>query len=151
MKQEQKTIGDHVYTVSLLGAKNGTRMITTLIRVLGPSVAGLAAGGKGKDSAVDFGAFAQGLAAAQGLEATVEKVIQDLAKASRVTLPDGNQPVLWDVYDMHFPGRYGELVGWLAFALEANFGSFFTGPGADVLGISLGVGSGSGSPSDATG
>ena len=49
----------------------------------------------------------------------------------QVPLKDG------DIFDLHFAGQYVELVGWLAFALEVNYGSFLAVANAaksDLLG-----------------
>jgi hypothetical protein len=47
------------------------------------------------------------------------------AKLTLVTMPDGKQPILANVFDTHFEKKYGNMVLWLIFCLETNFSELF--------------------------
>jgi len=50
---------------------------------------------------------------------------------------EGRWPNLKDIFDAHFAGEYEELIGWLKFAIEVNFGSFFQKAGAKMQASAL--------------
>jgi hypothetical protein len=37
------------------------------------------------------------------------------------------EPQLSKIFDLHFAGKYDEMLAWLIFCVEVNFGSFFDG------------------------
>jgi hypothetical protein len=41
-----------------------------------------------------------------------------------VSLPNGKEPQLSQVFDMHFAGNYMAMIQWLWFSLEVNYSGF---------------------------
>lgn len=135
----EREIGGHVYKVTLLGAKAGRTMIVRLLKLLGPTLAGFVENtvtGKGD------GIESIALGIAEAFRQLAEKIHADdigaisdeLAKFTSVVIDHERQPQLDRVFDDHFAGKYDCMLQWLAFALEANFSSFFGGSaGAKTL------------------
>lgn len=100
-----KTIKEFTYTVEPLGAKVGSLIALRLGKVL--------AGGNPFDklSPEDF-----------------TFVAEHFAKVTTVTGGDygTNAPILANVYDDHFAGRYMDLGLWLKLCFDTNFESFLT-------------------------
>lgn len=117
MKTATETINGKEVTIVLLGALDGIKMTTQLSKVIFPAIAALTGKGKEDNSAADFKELVMN--ALESLEdvdlATIIKKLFDGSTAD-------DFPIKADDY---FAGNYGELVDYLAFALEANFGSFF--------------------------
>lgn len=120
LRTDDRVIGDCTYRVTQLGAIQGQKVMVRLANVLGR------AGAKGGDLAAKLAGIASSLS---------EEDMTFLCNAmAERTLIQGSEykglTKLQDVFDMHFAGRYLEMLRWLAFALEVNFGSFFRGLGA---------------------
>jgi len=47
------------------------------------------------------------------------------AALTLVTMPDGKQPILKNVFDTHFEKKYGAMMMWLMFCVEVNFSELF--------------------------
>jgi hypothetical protein len=133
IKSEQKAIGDrgYTYTVRQFGAREGGRMLVFLGKLLGKPIGDAVSGGKSLDLET-AGRVISGLADAVS-EQDFDHLVNSFAKHTDVTggtygaksLPLHTEGVL----DLHFAGAYGELLQWLAFAVEANYASFFAGLG----------------------
>ena len=105
MRETQtKVIGGVPYTVRQLGAITGRKVLAR-----GPNMRNL------DDATMDFicDAFAQSTTIPLAIEAS---------KASSVAIK------LSDVFDDHFAGKYADMMTWLAFCMELNFGDVFTKP-----------------------
>lgn len=133
---KEKQIGEYRYQVTLLGAKAGRAMLVRLTKMLGPATASFLEGvlhAKGNLTA----SLAIGAADAirevtlRLSESDLAAISDELARFTVVILDEQHSPQLDKVYDDHFAGRYGEMAAWLAFALEANFASFFDGARSD--------------------
>lgn len=128
----ETVIGEHTYRVTLLGAKAGTAMSVTLLKLLGPTVSsfveGVVGGKHGGADSLAIGAADAVREITQRLTATeLAQVMAELAKHTVVVLDAEREPQLSAVFDDHFAGRYDHLLAWLKFALEVNFRSFFVG------------------------
>lgn len=126
-------IGDYRYRVTQLGVTQGLEVMAELAKMLLPGMGGMASGGLGKILQADTGSQQFAMAAtklAQAIDsAKVQKVVKVLAKTTAVFgegFGDAGAPLDIHLED-HFAGRYGELVGWMKFALEVNYGNFFEG------------------------
>lgn len=120
METQTKRLGEHEYTVHPLGALKGRKLLVKLIRVMGPAL------GSDPEKALD------------ALDAGVfEEVCDTFADSSFVTLPSGKAPKVKEVFDLHFAQKYGEMIQWILFSLEVNYGGFFAELGA--IGSSLGA------------
>lgn len=132
----EKTIGEYRYQVTLLGAKAGRSMLVRLTKLLGPATASFIEGmlhAKGDLTAsLAIGAGDAIREVTQRLtDADLTAISDELAKLTIVVLDDQRSTSLDKIYDDHFSGRYGDMGAWLAFALEANFASFFDGARSD--------------------
>src|SRR5436853_6321040 len=141
---EERVIGEHTCRVTLLGARAGVAMAVRLAKWLAPSAANGVEGLVGSRSD-GFGSFAVGIGECIRelvLRVTAEElaaVQAELAKQTIVVIVDEREtrePTLHSIFDDHFAGHYDALMAWFAFALEANFRSFFAGTAgasADVV------------------
>jgi hypothetical protein len=158
IEYREKRIGECTYRVTQFGAKQGRGLLTRIVKLLGPSLGALLSSlAQGKHQEVEA-ALAAGIGqgfyelAERLTEAEVGSVLDDFAKQTVLVLGD-REPRLSDMFDQHFAGRYDEMLGWAAFCLEVNFGSFFAGSssGAGLLARIRTVLSASPSPSTSTG
>lgn len=129
----EKTIGSHTYAVSQLGALSGRKMLLRLIKLVGSgAAAGISSLGSGVAKSIEE-IIARGsgdalLELLQRLdEAEVASILDELARSTRVKLSADTEPLLSEIFDMHFAGRYDDMLAWARFALEVNFASFFGG------------------------
>ena len=107
-KVEALKIGDYTYHVTQMGAIQGRDTLARLIAVAGPIM--------GEEN----GAGLRHLKPAD-----LQQLSDDMAKLTEVELPDGKRPLLSNIYDLHFVGRYDEMFEWLTFCIKINFASFF--------------------------
>jgi hypothetical protein len=136
---EERVIGDFTYRVTLLGAKAGVAMAVRLAKLLTPSAANGVEGLVGSRSD-GLGSFAVGIGeclrelAARITPAELAQLQAELAQWTTVIIDAEREPQLNQIYDEHFAGHYDWMMEWFAFALEANFRSFFAGSaGAGVV------------------
>jgi hypothetical protein len=111
---QTKRIGEHEYTVTPLGAIRGSQVLVRVLKIVGPLFTS-------KD-----------LSALQ--ESDMDYMREVFAPLSTVNI-EGKEPLLKDVFDAHFVGKYDEMIGWLMFCLEVNFQSILVGKG---LGLAVG-------------
>lgn len=110
-KQVKKEINDKEVAIVLVGALDGLKITTQLSKVLFPVIAAV------KDKKADVVDLVTS-ALEHTEEIDLESIIKKLFDGATVD----DFPIKPDAY---FSGNYGELVDFLTFALEANFGSFF--------------------------
>lgn len=110
-KTATKTINEKEVVIVLVGALDGIKITTQLSKVIFPAMAAMQ-NGQGSITEVVTSALEH------AEEINLEEIIKKLFAAATVD----DFPIKPDDY---FSGNYGELVDFLAFALEANFGSFF--------------------------
>lgn len=144
LKQEDRRIGEHVYRVRQLPYKEGRALMPVLLRALGPTFATLLetamSGARGGELLeLDFNLrsavneFAVSLS-----EQDLSRITDELAKRSWIVDPPEGYPQvtgsseagcahLPGVEAEHWPPRYHEWLGWLAFAVDVNYASFFGG------------------------
>lgn len=139
LKTERKMIGEYEYAVTQLDAVKGSRVFTRLTKILAPAIVGLSSAStqiKGtKPADVDdvtgskmfeaLGKLAENLT-----EADVDFFRECFAASTDVMITDeqtGKQrsPKLSTIFGLHFAGKYDEMIEWLVFCFEVNFGSFF--------------------------
>lgn len=110
-KTVEKEINGKEVKIVLVGAIEGIKITTQLSRVLFPVIAAMK---DNKANIVDL--------VGEALEHTDEIDLEHIIKKMFDGATADEFPIKPDTY---FSGNYGELVDYLAFALEANFGSFF--------------------------
>lgn len=108
-KVESLKIGDYTYHVTQMGAIQGRDTLARLLAIAGP-IMGSGEGGAGL---------------AHLKPADLQLLSDDFAKLTEVELPDGKRPLLSNIFDLHFVGRYDDMFDWLAFCIKINFSSFF--------------------------
>jgi len=121
---KSRVIGEHTYRVEQFGAKKGGRILVRLAKMLGASIGGAIESGDKVDATV-IGKTLTSLTD-QITEEDYDYLCDNFAAKTRVTGGQygSNEPKLADFFDSHFAGNYLELGEWLAFCLEANYGSF---------------------------
>lgn len=124
LKTEAKTIGAYTYKVTALNALDGRKVFVRLVKMVGP---GLSAYKASPDMA---SALTQGMGALISAlsEEDVEHLCNKLSASTEVSGGDYGEkrrPQLDGVFLTHFAANYFEMIEWLIFALEVNFGSFF--------------------------
>ncbi len=120
-KNESRQIGDCTYEVTQLGGIAGRKVFGRLVKLLGGAVGALSGiKENGPDAMVAaFKSLAENLD-----DQTIEYLCTTFDGLTQVHLPSGKTPNLRDVFDDHFAANYGDMVSWLVFCLEVNFGSF---------------------------
>jgi len=125
--QQEKEIGGNTYVVTQFGAKVGRTVLFRLTKILGPALGGLVKGGfSGAAIGTAIQAFAE-----TAREDDFAYLCDQFAASTTVKKPitaTGAKEIKVDlakVFDEHFRGHYGDMVLWLAFAVEVNFASFF--------------------------
>ncbi|XAO54237.1 tail assembly chaperone [Yersinia phage vB_YenM_P778] len=115
-KTAKKVIGDKTVNIILLGTLDGLKMSTKLSKIAMPTVSKLfdTTDKKKKINLVEVLPELIGMVDELELGDMVSKLFEN------ATVNDFPLQV-----DSYFSGNYGELIDFLAFALEANFKSFF--------------------------
>ncbi len=112
LETKSKTIGDHDYRVTQLGATKGRKVLVRLLKACGPAFS-LAAEGRSTEA---LGKLASDLD-----EETLDYLCETFAART-----DMDEKPLAPVMELHFAGNYGEMVEWLGFCVQLNFESFFS-------------------------
>lgn len=128
LPQKSRKIGDCTYKTTLLSASEGLPINTLLLRVLGPAVATLASALPSVESVKDLPieALARAFSSAiHNLDSQdLRTLVDTFAPKTWVRLPDGKEPLLSDVFDTHFAGKYARMYQWLGFCVQENFADF---------------------------
>jgi hypothetical protein len=116
------------FEVQPLGAIQGRRLFTKIVRSLGPALTEVA---KLADPKAKKDAAALGLSVLGGLlerldPALVDELCEAFAAHCTVRYPDGAKPKLPRVFDDYFAGRYNHLTRWLIECLRLNFADFLS-------------------------
>jgi hypothetical protein len=120
-----KSIGAHDYTVEPHGAIKGRAILLRLAKVVGPALSGVTKDNWGDKLSQLFGNLS---------EDDLTFFCNEFAAKTMVSTPDGGQLLLSKVFDVHFQDAYLELLQWLGFCVEVNFGGFFRGAAAQIKG-----------------
>lgn len=125
METQTKVIGESSYTVTQMPAKTGRKIFARLMNILAPALKALPT--EGAASAVDWGGFLAGLLGNPELEHHLDYFCDSFAAFTLVTTGTSTQPLHKEgVFDIHFAGKYADMVQWLRFSFEVNLGDFFT-------------------------
>ena len=138
--QETKTreIGGLTFEVTTESFASGRTLLVLIGKIAGPSLVKLLSGAKSlaevKAEADLSGAILAALE--QITDARLSEIEALLAKSTRVFFDDGRTPFLEGCKEKAFAGpeRWARYFGWLKFAMEVNFGSFFDSLSALVPG-----------------
>jgi hypothetical protein len=129
----KKEINGYTYAVTQMGALRARRVITRFLQVAGGALAAIsAAGGKaGRKEAV--------MAVVENIsDENMEFFYREFAADTVVSIPDPGRPdrearLSYDAaFDDVFVNRYADMIEWLLFAFEVNFGNFLLG-GGDLM------------------
>ena len=133
LSSETKQVGRYEYKVTKFPTRKGLEVFEKLLEVVGEPLALFMRDG-GEETGQEELDDAEALSKALGLFA---KNVQggklfwfadQFMPHSSVTI-DGTEKPLKPIFELHFSGEYGELMGWLLFCLEVNYKSFFDGLG----------------------
>lgn len=119
-KVETRTIGNAIFKIQQLGAKEGRLVLARILRAVGPAI---------EDADHILSKLAASLA-----DAEVTYLCDTFAKTTMVAMsdtPDREVP-LTGVFDDIFAGNYGDMLKWLWECLQVNFGSFLADLGLDA-------------------
>lgn len=116
---EDRTIGEHIYTVRQLSATPAYSLLNKLLKIVGPSFGALSDDG-GLQKAV------QELVTRMD-EGEVTKIIKTMISCCEVQLPEGKGVMPLDkIFETHFHGgNLGEMFKLLLAVLEVNYADFF--------------------------
>jgi len=123
LETKSKKIGQYDYRVTQLDALSGRKLFIRLAKIAGPALGEFDTKDAQKSIAAVLGKIAASLS-----DEDMDAFCDVLAKTTEVAGGEYNQrsPQLADVFALHFAGKYLEMFQWLAFALEVNFGDFFS-------------------------
>lgn len=126
-----RTIGDRTFVVTALPTTHGRRLFFRLIKICGPSVSKFLASLEGVTDLRKVDASVLASAAEELIRNLDESAFNDFyetfAQHTQVSTDSGGQVPFSKVAVNVFAADYGSMVKWLAFCLEFNFASFFTG------------------------
>lgn len=126
-KEKEQTINGIKFKVTQLGFADGMELLTTLGRIVGPAISDPK---KLTNSAAMIGDIISRLSYKE-----IASITDKLAKTTRIEREPGRWPILEPEVDL--AGSYDLTLRWLKFALEVNFGDFFTAGGLLANVISL--------------
>lgn len=119
LEKVTKVIGETEYEVTQLDAIRGRKVMVRLAKAFAPVLAG----GKSADGLARLGE-----ALANISDDDVDFLCDTFAPSTSVISTDAQgrrvAPQLSKIFGLHFAGKYDELIQWLYFCLEVNFGSF---------------------------
>lgn len=120
----EKVIGDHTFEVRMLDPDTALELFVDLFAMFGPSLAALF---EAADEDEDEGEGKEDRAIAQAVQMLVTnlskaKLKNAVAVLSKVSFIDGAP--LAATYKVHFAGKLGLMVRWLAYALQVQFADF---------------------------
>lgn len=126
-------LGPNTYIIGYAPASVALRAGAKLASVLAPAFA--EAKGEGTEGRL-IAALERALAD-EALPDLLDYLTAAFSKSTQVLLPGGTSATLSEVFEVHFQGRLGDLVQWLAAALEHNLRSFFEGLPALLAGVGV--------------
>lgn len=132
-KEHVKKIGQHEYKYLTMTMTPAVELLSKLFAFAGDSLSPFAKGGLELDKDIDPGIIAECVASLMTKLGKSEDVLDIINRLNSRGLVAVNGPGGKAVIDlskdglaeMHFGEHFGELPGWLAFALGAQFGNFF--------------------------
>lgn len=135
MIEKTKTIDGQLFKVAMLDVETAEDCVFDLLRIAGPTLAGLfeRIEGKGLASLVNLNIDGKMLGSIIREAATIDReayrrVSKTLASVSSVSMDKGKTwPSLEEVQAALFMNKLPMKWKWLAFALEVNFGGFLSG------------------------
>lgn len=118
-KEKEAIINGMKFKVTQLGFADGMGLLTTLGRLIGPTISDA---NKTHNAAAMIGDIIGRLSFAE-----IASITDKLAKSTRVEREPGRWPLLEPEVDL--AGNYDLTLRWLKFALEVNYGDFFVAGG----------------------
>lgn len=112
---ETRSIGSSDYTVHPHGAVKGRALLLRLTKMMAPVFGGVTQANLGDKLSSVLDGFT---------EADLTFFCDEFAPKTFVNV-DGGEIQLSKIFDLHFQDNYLEMVKWLQFAVEVNFGTFF--------------------------
>ena len=126
-----RTIGPRTFIVTALPTTHGRRLFFRLIKICGPSVTRFLSAMDGVKDVRQMDASVLAAAAEELIRSLDESAFNDFydtfAQHTQVSTESGGQVPFERVAVNVFSADYGSMIKWLAFCLEHNFASFFSG------------------------
>ncbi len=131
LESQQKQIGTNTYEVTQLNAIKGRAVFTRFAKMVAPIVGEISSDAAGKDVNERLTkAFASLLGNVS--EEDMNFFCDAFAPTTCLVIDEGGRtrrPNLKELFGLHFAANYAEMLGWLYFCIEVNFGSFFAAAG----------------------
>lgn len=121
IRVEQRIIGETVYETTTFTTSGGIRLVRSLIKVAGPSMA-LMFEGDSEYSISDEGPITK---AVKLLAENIDK--EDIIVLLKALLANTTRDGVPINFDMDFSGNYEEMLAVLFFVIQENFSGFFAG------------------------
>jgi hypothetical protein len=115
-----KEIEGTTYEVRQLDAVKGRKVFVRFAKLIAPALAEIQGQ---KDPNAALGRVVSTFAA--GIDEETLDYFCDAFAPTTCIVEGAKKPELSKVFALHFAGKYFELVQWLVFCFEVNFGSFF--------------------------
>lgn len=136
LKEEEREIGGIKYRVTQLLVTPGKDLLFRLGQILGPVIArGLEGGAVDLEHANLSGMITELCERAKPED--FDRFCTVLAKQTQFSPSEGRWIPLAQEWEFHFAGRYEDLLQWMKFALEVQFGGFSSGL-ASLFGVGVG-------------
>lgn len=122
----EKNIDENIYTITQIPARRALKILTRLVKLLGPALAELVlANQKENENADSCIPKAVALLASSLDENDFENLVMSLLEGIR---KDGME-LKPAIFDMEFAGKFNTLLKLLKEILQFNYGDFFLGDG----------------------
>lgn len=122
----KETIDGVEYTVYMLDPTLALRLLRRILAVVSPAIGALAGAADKTSVAERVTPELFSRIAAELFDRFDEKLLDDLVqKLGEVSMASGKR--VSDVASIHFRGRIGHMLKWLAFALRVQYADFFDG------------------------
>jgi hypothetical protein len=126
-----RTIGSRTFTISALPTVHGRRLFFRLLKICGPSFTKFLAALEDVTDIRKLDATVIATAAEELIRNLDEQAFEDFyatfANHTQVSTESGGLVPFERVAANVFSADYGSMIKWLAFSLEHNFASFFSG------------------------
>lgn len=131
LKKETKTIGEHTYEVTQLDAVRGRSVFLRFAKLIAPGAGDVVENTGEETNTRIVKALAKIVQNVSEEDLNVFCDVFSQSTCLQVTGDDGRMraPKLKETFNLHFAGNYDEMIQWLYFCFEVNFGNFFAKAG----------------------
>lgn len=119
----EHVIGEFTYKIQQLGSSDGRKVMTRVIKVMGPVTTQALAGGADDDTKM---AKAVGKLCELLSDADLDYLCNTFSRVTRLSRNDdpSKELILAQVIEDHFAGKYGTMLAWLWACFKTNYSNF---------------------------